>query len=65
MDEQYFKYLYDKLESEVELNRQFLANGGAKDYAEYLRCCGVIRGLAQAQQHINDLVRKVKEEDDE
>jgi hypothetical protein len=36
-----------------------------KDFAEYKNLCGEIRGLATAQMEIKDLVRKLKESDDE
>ena len=40
-------------------------SGTATDYAAYRELCGVIRGLAIAQQEIEDLVRRYKEDDDE
>lgn len=41
-----------------------LINGGAKDYAEYRELVGVIRGLSHANSNIQDLVRRIKENDD-
>jgi len=37
----------------------------AKDYAEYRALCGINQGLLSAQLEINDLLRKIKEDDDE
>ena len=42
-----------------------LCDGVAKDYAEYKGLCGTIHGLRSAQFEVNDLLRKIKEDDDE
>lgn len=42
-----------------------LVGGAAKDYAEYRELVGVIRGLDHANSSIQDLVRRLKEEDDD
>jgi hypothetical protein len=42
-----------------------LAGGAVADYAAYRELCGVIRGLQTAQREIADLVRKLKENDDD
>ena len=58
-------YVNSKLEDRrVEL-LEFLGEGGAKDYAHYKEVCGVIRGLQTAQSELGDLVRKIKEFEDE
>jgi hypothetical protein len=54
-----------KIENEKKLVIESLADGVAKDYAEYQNLCGVIRGLLTAQREINDLLRKLKDDDDE
>ena len=41
----------------------FLANGGAKDFAEYRHVCGIIRGLTHADEYIKDLVQRINTED--
>ena len=64
MDTQALTYLRDRLQEEVRAVEESLAQGVAKDYAEYQNLCGVIRGLLTAQREINDLLRKVKEYDD-
>ena len=43
---------------------QFLANGGAKDLAEYREVVGRIRGLQLAIQTTKDLSRSQMEEED-
>jgi hypothetical protein len=57
--------LQKKLEERKRLIVESVGSGAAKDYAEYRDLCGVIRGLTTAQQEIEDLVRKLKENDDE
>ena len=64
MDTQALTYLRDQLQEEVRAVEESLAQGVAKDYAEYQNLCGVIRGLLTAQREINDLLRKVKDYDD-
>jgi hypothetical protein len=57
--------LQKKLEERKKLIVESVGSGVAKDYAEYRDLCGVIRGLTTAQQEIEDLVRKLKDDDDE
>lgn len=57
--------LQKKLEDRKQLIVESVGSGAAKDYAEYRDLCGVIRGLTTAQQEIEDLVRKLKDDDDE
>jgi len=65
MSDQALELAFKKIESEKQLIIENLADGVAKDYAEYQNLCGVIRGLLTAQREINDLLRKLKDDDDE
>lgn len=65
MDTQVLEHLKRKLEDERVTLIESLGDGVAKDYAEYQNLCGVIRGLLTAQREINDLLRKLKDEDDD
>jgi len=65
MEEHIYKYLLDRNKTRRSFMEEFLSDGGAKDYAEYRDLCGVIRGLTIAQQEIEDLVRKLKKDDDD
>jgi tRNA(Ser,Leu) C12 N-acetylase TAN1 len=65
MDEKILEILNQKVEEQVELNIEALVRGGSQDYASYRELCGVIRGLQTAQREIADLVRKLKESDDD
>lgn len=55
------------VQREIEKLRQeqveYVADGRATAFEEYNRVCGVIRGLNLADSIINDLVRKVNEDD--
>jgi hypothetical protein len=57
--------LQKKLKEQEESHVQALSGGVAQDYASYKELCGVIRGLQTAQREIADLVRKLKENDDD
>jgi hypothetical protein len=65
MSDSTLELAFKKIESEKKLIIENLADGVAKDYAEYQNLCGVIRGLLTAQREINDLLRKMKDDDDE
>ena len=54
-----------KIEDERKAIVENLADGVAKDYADYKGMCGVIKGLRTAQYELNDLLRKIKDDDDE
>ena len=63
MDE--YEYLNSKLEERRKELVEFLGDGGAKSYDHYKELCGVIRGLLTAQSEIGDLVRKLKDYDND
>ncbi len=65
MNEKLFEILNKKFNEQVEFFSQSLSDGVAKDYADYKEMCGVIKGLRTAQLELNDLLRKIKESDDE
>jgi hypothetical protein len=57
--------LHGKLEDQLQPLRRAVSDGGAKSYDHYKELCGTIRGLETAQLEIKDLVRKLKESDDD
>jgi hypothetical protein len=65
MDSKLFETLNKKLEAQVEGFRAVLCDGGAKSYDHYKELSGTIRGLQLAQMELGDLVRKLKDSDDE
>ena len=65
MDDQILALLTSKYEDRKKTLIEFLCDGAAKDFADYKNLCGEIRGLSVAQEETKDLVRKLKELDDE
>ena len=65
MDEKIFELLNKKFEEEIKSVVQVLCDGGAKSYDHYKELSGTIRGLRTAQRELGDLVRKLKDIDDE
>lgn len=65
MDDQILALLTSKYEDRKKTLIEFLCDGAAKDYADYKNLCGEIRGLSVAQEEIKDLVRKLKELDND
>jgi hypothetical protein len=43
---------------------EFLVAGSARDYAQYQHICGVIRGLDIADAHLQDLAKRMNDDDD-
>lgn len=57
--------LVDELDKKVLQLKEWLGSGQAKDYSDYQRICGEIRGLLLAKQQILDLKQKMEHSDDE
>jgi hypothetical protein len=53
---------------DIQLKKQqiveVVATSAAKDYAEYQKLCGEIRGLSIAEGYILDLVKHMEQSDD-
>jgi hypothetical protein len=65
MDNKILELLNKKIEEHVKSHSEALVGGQSKDYAAYRELCGVIRGLQTAQREIGDLVRKLKDDNDD
>jgi len=52
--------LVQTLDKEVTAKREWVTSGQAKDYAEYQKICGEIKGLLFAKQEILDLKQKME-----
>lgn len=65
MEERIYKYLLDRNKTRRSFMEEFLSDGGAKDYAEYREAVGVIKGLLQANQDLEDLFDRMKEHENE
>jgi hypothetical protein len=57
--------LNKKIEEQLEGFQKVLCDGGAKSYDHYKELSGTIRGLQLAQYELGDLVRKLKDSDDD
>ena len=57
--------LNKKLDEHVRQMVDVVSGGGAKSHDHYKELCGTIRGLQTAQMEIADLVRKLKDYDDD
>lgn len=64
MDYQILDHLNKKLNDRQLEIIGVVSEGGCKSFDHYKELCGLIRGLQTAQREIEDLVRKIKENDD-
>lgn len=60
-----FDVLNEKITLAMKDQEVFLVSGGAKTFEAYKEACGVIRGLARAQQEVLDLAKNFMEKDDD
>lgn len=65
MDERIYRYLKERNQDRREVIMDHLSSGGAKDVAEYREAVGVIKGLLQANQDLEDLFERYREMEDE
>jgi len=65
MELKIFDILNQKINERIQDVSGSLCDGVAKDYADYKGMCVVIKGLRTAQYELNDLLRKIKDDDDE
>jgi hypothetical protein len=63
-DYQILAYTAKQLVEQRESYANAVSRGSAKDHAEYKHLCGLIQGLMQAEDIINDLVQKMEKSDD-
>lgn len=60
-----FDVLQEKLLEHRKTHVDFLASGGAVDFAVYQHQCGLIRGLDLALRDIQDLAQNFMDENDD
>ena len=65
MDDKILNLLQTKLEDQRRELVNVVSDGSAISYDHYKELCGTIRGLQIAQLEIGDLVRKIKDNDDD
>ena len=61
----FVEVLTKKLNEQRQMLISALAQGSAKDFADYQNLCGRLRGLADAQMELNDLSRTLKENNED
>jgi hypothetical protein len=57
-------YLQKELTSEVEVMKEDLASGKAKNFDEYRHSCGVIRGLLIAKNKLAEMAERLENSDE-
>jgi hypothetical protein len=65
MNERVFRHMLEQNNRRRQELQDFLGAGSAKDYAEYREVVGVLRGLLQANQNIEELMERAKEMDND
>lgn len=56
--------LTKRIQEEIDSASAALIAGGVKDFSQYKDATGFIRGLEFSKREINDLLRKLDEDDD-
>lgn len=57
-------FLLTKISDEVLNIQEELSRGKAVDYAQYQNLCGQVRGLLRAESIVNDLKKRMEQEDE-
>jgi hypothetical protein len=65
MIDKYLQHLSSKLDDSVLQLQINMADGLAKDYAEYKKMCGEVKGLLIARSYIKDLQERLINNDDD
>jgi len=64
MIDKYLRLLTKQLDDKIELLREAIGGGSARDYAEYKGMVGEVKGLLTARLNVIDLLDKLEESDD-
>lgn len=64
MINQFAEALRKEIRKDMNNYTDDLANGVCRSFDEYQKLCGVIRGLALAEEHLMALHKKVEETDE-
>jgi hypothetical protein len=60
-ERQMLDHLFNRLKEREREVSDAMAEGSAKDFAEYRNLCGVIQGLRRARLEVQDLVQRYEE----
>jgi hypothetical protein len=64
MIQDFARILREQIRKDMNNYADDMANGQCKSFEEYQKLCGVIRGLAIAEDYIQTLLTKVQNSDD-
>lgn len=64
MIQDFARVLRERIRTDMRNYSDDLAGGACRSFDEYQKLCGLIQGLAVAEQHLIDLVKKVEQSDD-
>jgi hypothetical protein len=64
MIDKYLRLLTKQIDDKIELLREAIGSGSARDYAEYKGMVGEVKGLLTARLNVIDLLDKLEESDD-
>jgi hypothetical protein len=60
-----FENLLDDIDQKVTQLKEWVGAGQAKDFGDYQKTCGEVRGLLIARQFLTDLQKRMEHSDDE
>ncbi len=58
------EHLMSQVDSKVQQLQEAMADDNAKDFAEYKKMCGEVKGLLTARLYITDLQRRLEDQDE-
>jgi hypothetical protein len=59
-----FEHLRSQIDSKVQQLQEAMADDNAKDFSEYKKMCGEVKGLLTARLYIKDLQRRLENQDE-
>jgi len=65
MIDKYLQHVVIKINDRVLQLQETLADDNVKDFAEYKKTCGEVKGLLTARLFLNDLQHRLQDADDE
>jgi hypothetical protein len=65
MTDKALEHLTNKIDEKVLQLQEALADDNVKDFMEYKKTCGEVKGLLTARIYITDLQQRLRENDDE
>jgi hypothetical protein len=65
MIDKYLQHVVTKINDRVLQLQETLADDNVKDFAEYKKTCGEVKGLLTARLFLNDLQHRLQDSDDE